>query len=226
MVDASVGGKTGFDHPAGKNLIGAFHQPCGVVIDLAHLATLPKRERTAGLAEVAKIALTSDPGLWAELEARATEIARGAPGALLPIVRRAVAAKVRVVRDDERETGVRALLNLGHTVGHALEAHGGYRTHLHGEAVALGMVAELAAAADLGFTPRSLVDRAKTLLAALGLPNAPAKAEVSASWPFVASDKKRANAHIRLPVVSAVGEAHVERVLERDLRRAVLQMLD
>src|SRR5262249_8046081 len=137
MVDASVGGKTGFDHPAGKNLVGAFHQPSGVVADLAHLATLPARERTSGLAEVAKIALTSDAALFERLERDAADVARGDRAALAPVVRAAVEAKVRIVRDDEREAGLRAVLNMGHTVGHALEAHGGYARWLHGEAVAL-----------------------------------------------------------------------------------------
>src|SRR5581483_9972346 len=150
MVDSSVGGKTGFDHPAGKNLIGAFHQPSAVVADLAHLRTLPARERTAGLAEVVKIAVATDGALLDRVERDAAALGRGEAGALLPVVREAIAAKIRIVRDDEREAGARALLNLGHTVGHALEAHGGYAALLHGEAVALGLIAEMSAAAALG----------------------------------------------------------------------------
>jgi shikimate kinase/3-dehydroquinate synthase len=222
MVDASVGGKTGFDHAAGKNLVGAFHQPSAVVIDLAHLETLPARERTAGLAEVAKIALTSDAALLERLEHDAEALARGDRHALAPIVRAAVEAKIRIVRDDERETGIRAVLNLGHTVGHALEAHGGYSRWLHGEAVALGTVAELAATARLGFTPTSLVERARALLSALGLPAQVDRAELAASWPFVASDKKRAGSAVRLPVVTGPGECHVERVRLEALHGAVL----
>jgi shikimate kinase/3-dehydroquinate synthase len=126
MVDASVGGKTGFDHPAGKNLIGAFHQPTAVVADLAHLETLPAREIAAGLAEVVKIALTSDAALFDRVEREAALLARGDRSALRPVVRAAIEAKIRIVRDDERESGLRALLNLGHTVGHAVEAHGGF----------------------------------------------------------------------------------------------------
>src|SRR5258705_7822801 len=123
MVDASVGGKTGFDHPTGKNLIGAFAQPSAVVADLAHLSTLPARERTAGLSEIVKIALAVDAPLLDDVERDAARLAKGDVEALAPIVRRAIAAKIRVVRDDERELGIRALLNLGHTVGHAVESH-------------------------------------------------------------------------------------------------------
>jgi len=212
MVDASVGGKTGFDHPTGKNLIGAFHQPSAVIADLAHLATLPARERTSGLAEVVKIALTSDAALLGQLERDTAAIARGDRAALRPVVRAAIQAKIRIVRDDEREAGVRLLLNLGHTVGHALEAHGGYARWLHGEAVALGMVAELEVSMKLGWTPPALVERARSLLAALGLPVRVERSELSASWPFVAADKKRTRDKVRLPIVTAPGEARIERV--------------
>jgi shikimate kinase / 3-dehydroquinate synthase len=222
MVDASVGGKTGFDHPAGKNLVGAFHQPSAVVADLAHLATLPARERTAGLAEVVKIALTSDPVLLDRLEREAEGLARGDRAALRPVIRAAIQAKIRIVRDDERETGVRMLLNLGHTVGHALESHGGYARWLHGEAVALGMVAELEVGVMLGGTPPALVDRVRALLAALGLPTQVERSELSASWPFVASDKKRTMDKVRLPLVAAPGEARIELVPLDALRTALL----
>jgi shikimate kinase/3-dehydroquinate synthase len=221
MVDASVGGKTGFDHPAGKNLVGAFHQPSGVVVDLQHLDTLPKRERLCGLAEIAKIALATDAALLARLERDAAGLSRGEHDVLGPVVRAAIEAKVRVVRDDEREAGRRALLNLGHTVGHALEAHGGYTRWLHGEAVALGTLAELRATEALGFTPKGLVERAGALLSALGLPTRVEPAELLASWPFVASDKKRVHGAVRLPVVTGQGEARVEKVSLDALRRAL-----
>jgi shikimate kinase/3-dehydroquinate synthase len=221
-VDASVGGKTGFDHPTGKNLLGTFHQPSGVIVDLAHLATLPARERVSGLAEVVKIALIADAPLLEALEAHAESIARGDVHALQPIVRRAVEAKIRIVRDDERETGRRALLNLGHTVGHALEAYGNYRTHLHGEAVAMGTLAELAGTTRLGITPASIVDRTRRLFARLGLPSAPTRAQVAASWSFVASDKKRVRSLVRAPVVTSAGEGRVERIEIAALREAIL----
>jgi shikimate kinase/3-dehydroquinate synthase len=221
MVDSSVGGKTGFDHATGKNLIGAFHQPSAVVADLAHLSTLSARERAAGLAEVVKIALATDEALLSELEAHAPALARGDVEALRPIVRAAIDAKIRIVRDDERESGPRALLNLGHTIGHALEGHGGFDRWLHGEAVALGTVIEMRATAAMGFTPRDLVDRSAALLAALGLPSAVAAAEVQAAWPFVGSDKKRGGSTLALPVVTRAGQAHVRRVPLTELRDAV-----
>jgi shikimate kinase/3-dehydroquinate synthase len=223
MVDSSVGGKTGFDHPTGKNLIGAFHQPSAVVADLEHLTTLAARERAAGLAEVVKIALATNAPLLDALERDAKAIAAGDVGALLPIVRAAIDAKIRVVRDDERETGARALLNLGHTVGHAIETHGGYARWLHGEAVALGTVAEMRATAALGWTPRDLVDRAAALFSALGLPTHVDASELAASWPFVASDKKRVRDAVRLPVVTAPGHARIERVGLAELRDAVVR---
>lgn len=222
MVDASVGGKTGFDHPAGKNLVGAFHQPRAVVADLVHLETLPAREIAAGLAEVVKIALTSDADLFDRVERDAARLARGDRAALRPVVRAAIEAKIRVVRDDERESGLRALLNLGHTVGHAVEAHGGFSRWLHGEAVALGLVAELRAAAHLGWTPPALADRVADLLSSLGLPFHVDRAEVLASWPYVAADKKRSGLHVRLPVVETAGVSRLERVRLEVLRQAVL----
>ncbi len=223
MVDSSVGGKTGFDHPAGKNLLGAFHQPSAVVADLAHLATLPARERRAGLAEVVKIALATDEALLALVEADPAALARGDAGPLAPVVRAAIHAKIRVVRDDEREQGLRALLNLGHTIGHALEAQGGYARWLHGEAVAIGTVAEMRATAALGWTPPALVARAEAAMASLGLPCRVERADLASAWHFVASDKKRTRDAVRLPVVTGPGQAEVRRVSLSDLRDAVLR---
>jgi shikimate kinase/3-dehydroquinate synthase len=222
MVDSSVGGKTGFDHTTGKNLVGAFHQPSAVVADLEHLTTLSPRERRAGLAEIVKIALATDAGLLEALERDTAAIARGDAAALLPIVRAAIGAKIRVVRDDERESGPRALLNLGHTVGHALEAHGGYSKWLHGEAVALGTMIELRATAAMGRTPADLVARAGALFAALGLATETPAGEVAASWRFVSGDKKRAGNQIKLPIVTGPGRSHVERVPLAELRSALL----
>jgi shikimate kinase/3-dehydroquinate synthase len=222
MVDASVGGKTGFDHPTGKNLVGAFHQPSAVVADLAHLETLPARERISGLAEIAKIALTSDVALLEVLERDAAALSRGDHAALAHVVRAAIQAKIRVVRDDEREAGARAVLNLGHTVGHALETHGGYTKWLHGEAVALGTMAELAASARLGWCSAELVARMGHLLSALGLPVNVPSGEIASAWAHVGADKKRVGASLKLPVVTAPGQCHIERVRLEALRSAVL----
>ncbi|MBN9159847.1 MAG: 3-dehydroquinate synthase [Myxococcales bacterium 68-20] len=221
MVDSSVGGKTGFDHAAGKNLLGAFFQPSRVVIDLEHLKTLPPRERRAGLAEVVKIALVREPPLLELLESRAEAIARGDRDVLRDVVRASVIAKMRVVREDEHETGARALLNLGHTLGHALESHGGYARWLHGEAVAIGTVLEIAAAERLGLTPAGTSERAASLFERFGLPTTVDLATVDAAWPYVMSDKKRTLSAVKLPVVTGPGEGRVERVELDALRAAV-----
>lgn len=223
MVDSSVGGKTGFDHAAGKNLVGSFFQPARVIVDLEHLVTLPERERRAGLAEVVKIGIACDGELASSVEEAASALGLGDRAALLPVVERAVRAKVRVVRDDEREQGVRAMLNVGHTVGHALESFGGYARWVHGEAVAIGTVLELAAGEQLGLTPRGLAARVAGVLSALGLPTTVTRAELEAAWPFVFSDKKKeAASTVKLPVVTAWGEGHVERVSFDALHAALL----
>jgi shikimate kinase / 3-dehydroquinate synthase len=224
MVDSSVGGKTGFDHPAGKNLIGSFHQPSGVVVDLAHLSTLPARDRNAGLAEIVKIALATDASLLEAMEKDAEELAIGGTDALARVVKSAIEAKARVVRDDEHESGKRAILNLGHTLGHALEAHGRYARYRHGEAVAIGTVLELETSARLGFTPPELAARARALFTRLALPTSVPAGELAAAWSFVGADKKRVGSSMRLPVVTAVGRASVERVPLDRLREAALSV--
>jgi shikimate kinase/3-dehydroquinate synthase len=223
MVDASVGGKTGFDHPAGKNLIGAFHQPSAVVVDLGHLETLPARERAAGLAEVVKKAVSLDAALLGELEANAAAISQGDRAALRPIVRGAILAKAHVVRDDERESGRRAILNLGHTVGHALETFGGYTKWLHGEAVSLGLLLEMRASERLGRTPPALTERVRRLLASLGLPTEVPAADVAHAWRYVGADKKRAGSLISFAVVTDAGVSHIERLPLDVLKEAVLR---
>lgn len=172
QVDASVGGKTAIDHPLGKNLVGAFHQPRLVVADLDTLRTLEASERWAGLAEVVKAALIADPPLLAKLEAALESLAEGPPEALRPVVARAVAIKAEVVAEDERDRGRRQILNFGHTLGHALEAASGYEL-LHGEAVALGMRAALWLSARLGRLPAHQAERALALLARFPLPRRP-----------------------------------------------------
>jgi shikimate kinase/3-dehydroquinate synthase len=212
MVDASVGGKTGFDHPAGKNLVGTIHQPRAVVIDVAHLSTLPVREMRAGLAEVVKIALVTSEALFQKLEVAGASLLDPKSPALLEVIRDAVTLKARIVRDDELEGGKRALLNLGHTVAHGLEAHTAYRKYLHGEAVALGLCAELEIMAERGFTPRELVDRTRRLLMALGLATHAPRDELRAAARFVMTDKKRRGATLAFPVVMALGSAEVRQV--------------
>jgi shikimate kinase/3-dehydroquinate synthase len=212
MVDASVGGKTGFDHSSGKNLIGAFHQPSAVVADVAHLATLSPRDRCSGLAEVVKIALTRDAAFFERLEATADAAYGGSPQILVEYIRYSIALKSAIVRDDERERGDRAILNFGHTVGHALEAHGNFTRYRHGEAVALGMLAELAIGAELGVTRPELFTRTRDLLGRLGLPTSVTASELGAAWSFIASDKKRSHGTIRLPLPATLGSAVVHTI--------------
>jgi 3-dehydroquinate synthase len=207
MVDASVGGKTAVDLPAGKNLVGAFHQPSAVVADLGFLDTLPAREVRAGLAEVAKCGFIADAPLLTILETDAMQVGDGK----LPIeiaaelVARAVRVKAEVVAEDETEGGRRAILNFGHTVGHALEAASGYGL-LHGEAVGLGMLAALSLGEARGLGTPALTARATALLARLGLPvdlRPRLSAEVLAR---VTVDKKRRGGAIKFVFVPSVGE--------------------
>jgi shikimate kinase/3-dehydroquinate synthase len=209
MVDASVGGKTAIDRPQGKNLIGAFHQPSAVIADLDLLATLPARELAAGLAEVVKMAIICDAPLFAWLEANAAALVAREPEALRHAARAAIAHKARVVAEDEHETtGLRATLNFGHTVGHALEAHSGYAL-LHGEAVALGSIAALRVGAALGLGDPTLEPRVARLLAALGLPIDLDARPLAEALPYAAQDKKRAGGAVGFIVAPRLGEARV-----------------
>jgi 3-dehydroquinate synthase len=191
QVDAAIGGKTGVNLPEGKNLVGAFHQPVGVVADVATLATLPEREYRAGLGEVAKYVFLGDSELGRILEKEAAALAARDPQRLTDVVSRCVAIKARVVESDEREeTGRRAILNYGHTLAHALETTGGYDL-LHGEAVAVGLVFAGELAAALGRVESEAVERCRAMLAALGLPTrAPAGARADELLTVMRRDKK------------------------------------
>ncbi len=164
MLDSSVGGKTGVDTDAGKNLVGAFHHPAAVLIDPAVLGTLPRHQRCAGLAEAVKTAAILDEGLWERMEAECTSLAGGDAEALAALVADVVAHKARVVEVDPSESGLRAVLNFGHTVGHAIESLEGY-TVLHGEAVAAGMRVEARLGEALGVTESGTAQRIADLLA-------------------------------------------------------------
>jgi 3-dehydroquinate synthase len=172
QVDSSVGGKVGVNHPRGKNLIGAFHQPAGVWIDTAYLATLPERAWRCGLAEVVKYGMILDGEFFESLESQVEAIRARQPGVVRHLIARSCELKARVVEQDEREeTGLRAVLNFGHTVGHAIEAEVGYGgRYEHGEAVALGMVLESRVAERLGWIGSDVTARLERLLERLGLP--------------------------------------------------------
>lgn len=210
QVDSSVGGKTGINHPLGKNMVGAFYQPKAVLIDTATLRTLPPRELSAGLAEVIKYGLICDAPFLDWLETHMEALLALEPTALTEAIERSCAAKARVVGADERESGIRATLNLGHTFGHAIETHMGYGVWLHGEAVAAGTVMALEMSRRLGWIDAAERDRSIRLLRAAGLPIVPPQEMTSAHFlEHMAVDKKVIDGQLRLVLLSRLGEAVV-----------------
>lgn len=225
QVDASVGGKTAVDLASGKNLVGAFHQPAGVLVDADTLATLPARQRRNGLAEVVKTGFAVDASLWHWLEARLDALADGEPAALAGAVKRSIAAKARVVQADERERegGGRSALNFGHTLGHALEAALDYRV-AHGEAVAVGMrAAAWLSVRVAGLKPESHI-RLEAALDHLGLPVRMPPIAVSRLLAAMRHDKKRAGSTVRWVLTPRIGDASVPRAVESRLVRAALAL--
>lgn len=210
QVDSSVGGKTAVNHPLGKNMIGAFYQPTSVVIDLDCLATLPARELSSGLAEVIKYGVILDYAFFEWLEENIDALRRLDQKALAYCIRRCCELKAEIVAADEREQGNRALLNLGHTFGHAIEAHMGYGNWLHGEAVAAGMVMAARTAEQLGTFSASLTERLITLLTRAGLPvNGPQQMLAEDYLPHMMRDKKVLSGELRLVLPTGLGKAEV-----------------
>ncbi len=223
QVDSSVGGKTGVNHSLGKNMIGAFHQPQAVVADIATLDTLPAREFKAGLAEVIKYGLIRDAAFFAWLEAHIDDLLRRDPEALIQAVERSCRNKAAVVAADEREGGLRAILNFGHTFGHAIEAGMGYGQYLHGEAVAIGMCQAADLSARLGLLPEGEVRRIESLLLRAGLPTTPPAAmDAGAFLRHMAVDKKNRDGRIRLILLEAIGRATLPRSVPRSQLEASL----
>jgi shikimate kinase/3-dehydroquinate synthase len=224
MVDSSVGGKTGFDHACGKNLVGAFHQPGFVQCDTDYLTTLPEREYRAGFAEIIKSAWL-DGELAVEklerlIELQGTALSRWDAAAVTQCIRMAVQLKARVVAQDEHETsGQRALLNLGHTWGHAIEAAEGYQGLRHGEAVALGMVAALYVGCSLGTATERELHRMVRLLESVGLPTEVDPYINESTWKFIAHDKKKRGNAVQFVVPGAPGQTRIERISLVDLPR-------
>lgn len=225
MVDAAIGGKTGVNHPQGKNLIGTFHQPSLVLVDPLVLETLPARELRSALAEVIKYGVVWDAELFHQLEGIANFEKLGA-AALTPLLVRSCQAKAEVVGRDEREGGLRAILNYGHTVGHALESATGYRRYLHGEAVGLGMVAAGRLAARMGLWSEECARRQEELLVRSRLPvrllGEVASAELIER---MQSDKKVETGQVRFVLPEAIGQARTGAVVPGELLRAVLDSL-
>ncbi len=227
MVDSSVGGKTGVDVPAGKNLVGAFHPPRLVVADTSTIATLPRAERAQGLVEAVKHGAIVDAEYLERLEADLDALLEGEPEATTRAVLRSVEIKARVVSEDEREAGIREILNFGHTLGHALEAGADYELP-HGTAVGMGMVLEARLGEALGLTRPGTADRLARIVVRLGLPLSPRSHPASATvLGFVRSDKKARQGRARYVLLEALGkvargerwsrevpDAAVEKVLE------------
>lgn len=211
QVDSSVGGKVGINLPGGKNLVGAFWQPMGVLIDTAVLDTLPTREYRSGLAEVVKYGMILDPDFFAYLEDHVDELNRRDPEAMRHIVARSCELKAQVVSRDEREeTGLRAVLNYGHTFCHAFETLTGYHALLHGEAVSIGMMCAARLAERLGRIEQSIVDRQQKLLTALGLPIDVPAVDHEEAIRVMGRDKKVEHGRLRFVLPSRLG--HVELV--------------
>jgi 3-dehydroquinate synthase len=210
QVDSSVGGKTGVNHPLGKNMIGAFHQPGCVIIDTDTLDTLDDRQLSAGLAEVIKYGLIRDAGFFDWLETNMTALRARDKKALAYAIERSCSIKAEIVAADERESGQRALLNLGHTFGHAIETCTGYGNWLHGEAVATGMLMAADLSARHGWVSTETVHRTKQLLQSAALPTSPpAEMNEVQFMNLMAIDKKVVEGELRLVLLKGIGDAIV-----------------
>ena len=222
QVDSSVGGKTAINHARGKNMIGAFHQPRAVIADLATLDTLPDRELRAGLAEVIKHGAALDARFLDWLERHIERLLARDREALAHAVRRSCELKAAIVAEDERETGVRAVLNFGHTFGHAIETATGFGSWLHGEAVAVGMVMAAGLSARAGFLPATDAARLEALIKRAGLPVRPPQLARERWHELMAVDKKAAGARMRFVLLHGLGRAKLESGVEDRLIDATI----
>ena len=218
QVDSSVGGKTGINHPRGKNMIGAFYQPQLVLADTDTLNTLPERELSAGLAEIIKYGLIGDFPFFEWLEANMPQLLAREPQALTYAIQRSCENKAEVVAADEREAGRRALLNLGHTFGHAIEAGMGYGAWLHGEAVGTGMIMAAALSQHMGWLSAAQVARIQALIAAARLPETAPNLGHEKYLDLMGLDKKVEDGKLRFVLLKAIGEAVISEVPPAPLR--------
>lgn len=222
QVDSSVGGKTGINHALGKNMIGVFHQPLAVIADVGALATLPPRELRAGLAEVIKHGLVLDAEFFAWLETNVGRLLAGEAEALTHAVLRSCTLKADVVAADERESGLRAILNFGHTFGHAIEAGVGYGSWLHGEAVAAGMVMAAELSARVGTLDASALARVRSLVARAGLPVEGPMLVPERYLALMAIDKKASAGKLRFVTLEAIGKATLRSDLDPERVRGAI----
>ena len=223
QVDSSVGGKTGINHPLGKNMIGAFQQPQVVLADMAQLSTLPDRELSAGLAEVIKYALLGDIEFLAWLEVHMDALVGRDADLLAEAVYRSCAHKARIVANDEKEQGERALLNLGHTFGHAIESYLGYGVWLHGEAVATGMVMAADLSHRMGWISQADLERTKNIIQRAHLPVACPQIPLDEFLAYMAHDKKVLDGQLRLVLMKQLGRAIITREFDvEQMKQAIL----
>ena len=220
-----MGGKTGINHPLGKNMIGAFYQPRAVIADTATLQTLPPREFSAGLAEVIKYALLGDIDFLARLEQTMSSIMQQEQTALADTIRHCCQMKAHIVEQDEKEQGIRALLNLGHTFGHAIETQMGYGNWLHGEAVAAGMVLAARLSERKGYLKTADTERIIRLLQAARLSVEPPEFAIDTWLAHMQHDKKNQAGQIRLVILKQLGQAAVEAGFSREDMVALLQSI-
>ncbi len=221
QVDSSVGGKTGVNHKRGKNMIGTFWQPRLVWIDVETLKTLPERELLAGIAEVIKYGVIQDKELFDFLEVNRDKILNLDKDALTHIIKRSCEIKAEVVSKDEREAGLRAILNYGHTIGHAIETATEYRKYLHGEAVAIGMCAEARLSQMLNFIDRDQVLRIKDLVDSYGLPaEVPADIDLNSIFSSMQLDKKAVAGELKFILPEKIGSVRIHKgVTEKEIRK-------
>jgi len=217
MVDSSVGGKTGVNVPRGKNLVGAFHQPRFVWMDVTTLRSLPPRHLVSGMAELIKHGAIRDAAFFERLEVDLERVMNLEPECLIPALERSCAIKADVVRQDERESGLRMILNFGHTVGHAVEALSRYRGILHGEAVAIGMAFAAQRSETLGLSPTGTAERLMALLRRAGLPTEQPIFSRSAYLQALRVDKKKREARIRFVALRGIGRAETVPLLPREI---------
>ncbi len=222
QVDSSVGGKTAVNHALGKNMIGAFHQPQCVLVDITTLQSLPEREYRAGLAEVIKYGLIVDLDFFVWLEENIARLLARESDALLYAVEHSCRLKAHVVSEDERESGLRAILNLGHTFGHAIETHEGYGEWLHGEAVAAGMCMAADLSQRLGWISEADQRRVVALVAQAGLPTAPPEISAEHFLSLMAVDKKALGGQVRLVLLQSLGRAIISADYSEKLLAATL----
>lgn len=223
QVDSSVGGKTAVNHPLGKNMIGAFYQPKAVFIDIDSLSTLPAREFSAGMAEVIKYGILGDGTFFKWLEENIAKIKSGDDATLIAMIERCCQCKADIVSNDEKESGVRALLNLGHTFGHAIEAEMGYGVWLHGEAVSAGMVLASKLSVEMNLFDVSDLRRVKDLLIAFDLPvDKPENMEYEQFIKHMRLDKKNLAGKLRLIIPTSIGHSEIRDDISEDILKKIL----